>query len=297
MKRVIIGLATLMLLCRGGHGQAIWDVVADWSDQANPNGPWRYCENANHLPHVAAWESQLNWQSFDQPGWAESENGNNRLPFWFRVVPENTPGVNWEPGDVIVHTTDGTNGVGNGDATLVWESPVSGMVDIIGGLWFCRDIGRSVQWSLSLDGALLAAGSLWSGDPYDREHLQRLSDQEVEPGQLSALPVSVGQQLRLVLQTTSTWGDFVGVRLLVQVSESLGAPHIESIALEVGEVLIDVGGLAAGADHWMQVATSMGGPWEEYLIPVLEGASQARYREPCLPGDELRVYRAVSRRP
>lgn len=296
MRRFAFTLFALCGLAGTALGQQIWDLVADWSEGDNPNGPWSYCEALNPLPHVDAWEGQLHWPGIVQPGWADSENGIDRIPFWFQVAEGNDALPEWEPGDVVVHTTDGTNGVGNGHATLVWRSPIEGEVDVRGGMWFVRDISRSVHWTLRLGGLPLAEGNLWSGDPYDRENLQDLRDQELEPGILDALPVQLLDELRLELTTTSPWGDFVGIRLLVQEAGPLAAPTIDSIVADDEQVAIQVSGLAGGATHWMQRAEHPDGPWSETPIPVLEGSSSAVYTEAREDGADLRLYRAVSRR-
>ena len=60
------------------------DLKVDWSDAANPNGVWTYREGSNALPHVAWWQRNAGGWTSAQPGWADSEDGNDRAPFWFK---------------------------------------------------------------------------------------------------------------------------------------------------------------------------------------------------------------------
>lgn len=57
-----------------------YDLVGDWSENANPNGVWAYREASNPLPHVEAWQRNLGGWDSPQSAWADSEDGNNRLP-------------------------------------------------------------------------------------------------------------------------------------------------------------------------------------------------------------------------
>ena len=71
-----------LLAAAGSASAAVYDLKTDWSDAANANGVWTYREGNNALPHVASWQSSLGGYTSPQPGWAASENGNPRIPFW-----------------------------------------------------------------------------------------------------------------------------------------------------------------------------------------------------------------------
>lgn len=111
---VFAALAAASVPCRATG----FDLTADWSDTQNPNGVWSCNEGPHPLPHVAFWESSFGNWSVGQPGWAKSENGNNRIPFWFRVTGTPNFTHDWQAGDVVVHTPDNFNGVGNGTANV-----------------------------------------------------------------------------------------------------------------------------------------------------------------------------------
>ena len=77
-------------------------------------------------------------------------------------------GKDWLPGDVIVHTQDDANGAGNGPANITWTAPATMLINIDGGLWAGREIGRGNHWSVWKNGALLTEGDVASGDAYSR---------------------------------------------------------------------------------------------------------------------------------
>jgi hypothetical protein len=131
------------------------------------------------------------------------------LPVWFKAVatPVFPPDFyDWQRGDVIVHTTDPNNGVGGGTANVAWTSPIEGVIDIDGGIWQARDIGRSNHWTLLSNSTILAEGDLFDGDAYDRNTPFAFS--------VSDLAVVAGDVLALYIERTgSAPGEFVGVTL------------------------------------------------------------------------------------
>jgi len=193
----------------------VWDVAEDWSDASNPTGPWTYAEGTNALPHVDWWERDLGSFSSAQPGWADSEDGTDRIPFWFKsngVIPG---AFDWQAGDVVVHTTDDANGIGNGPANLIWTSPIDGFVTVAGAVWIAREIGRGNDWAIFENDEELTHGNVASGDPYSRAAPFDFVDGSGGAQALAAIPVSVGDTVRLQLAKSSQYGDFTGVRFTV----------------------------------------------------------------------------------
>ncbi|MBN8644442.1 MAG: hypothetical protein J0L61_04275 [Planctomycetes bacterium] len=189
-----------------------FDIQNEWSNASNPTGRWSYLEGSNPLPPVAWWQSSLGGWSAAQPGWARSENGNNRLPFWFKSNGTETFPRDFIAGDVVLHTTDSSNGVGQGLGAVEWRAPFRGVVNVQGAVWMGRDIGRSNAWRLYVNGNLVRSGSIASGDPYSRANPFRLVD-GAGPGGLTNLPIGCGGTVRLEFERTSSAGDFVGVSL------------------------------------------------------------------------------------
>ncbi|HYC57291.1 MAG TPA: hypothetical protein VEL28_20335 [Candidatus Binatia bacterium] len=219
-RRGLFVVALLMSLLpvpaiAGGLCQS-YDVQEDWSETSNPNGPWSYREGTNALPHVEAWQRTIGGWSEFQPGWAESEDSNNRLPFFFKSNGKATFDRDFLKDDIVVHTWDGTNGQGNGHAELVWTSPFDGVVTISGAAWMGRDIGRSVNWQLLHDATLLSQGAIASGDIYSRGAPFSLENGSGGAAAVQDIAVSTGDEIRLRLETSSQAGDFVGIRMQVE---------------------------------------------------------------------------------
>ncbi len=203
-------------------GRDRYDLATDWGDSANPNGPWTYREGTNALPRVAAWQRGDGTYSGEQPGWARSESGDDRVPLWYRTLGLENFGspVDVRVGDVLVHTNNDPTLTGNGNANVVWTSPRAGMVDVDGALWIPRDIGRSNDWFVYLNSTLLTQGSLATGSGHDRAHPLRLAAGSGGGTALRGLPVVAGDEVRLEFVKSASFGDLVGVNLSVAFASS-----------------------------------------------------------------------------
>ncbi len=200
-------------VCPGGAVTVeTFDLRADWSEASNPNGRWSYLEGGNPLPFVASWQSTLGGWGVAQPGWARSENGNNRLPFWFRSNGSEQFARDFLAGDIVVHSTDAANGVGQGLAGVEWRAPARGRVSLTGGVWMGRDIGRGNVWRLFVNSTQVRIGVIESGDVYSRANPYLLVD-GTGASPLTDLPIGCGGTVRLDFERTTVAGDFVGVDL------------------------------------------------------------------------------------
>lgn len=212
--KYVASLVGMVALAGAASGQT-FDLNTDWSDTQNPNGAWSYREGNNALPAVASWQAGLGGWNVAQPGWARSQDGNNRLPFWFKSNGSENFVHDFIQGDVVVHTTDDTNGVGQGFANVAWTSPSDGEVNVSGGVWMGRDIGRANVWQIYLNDVLLTTGTIGSGDAYDRATPMGLNEGSGGTNSVSDLVVSAGDVLRLEFQKASQAGDFVGVNMTI----------------------------------------------------------------------------------
>lgn len=197
--------ASLLLLCVTAlvHAQTVYDLRTDWSDSANPNGPWTYAHNGTAM----AGHGNLGTEAWGtpQPGWWSLAP--TTVPVWMQAI-QTHGGNDWQVGDILAHSPNNF-----GYADLLWTSPLTGLVDVTGGVWAVRDIGRSNSWSLHLNNTLLVSGVIGSGDPYSRSSpsfFTAASGGSV----LDNLAVGAGDVLRLRLGNTLT-GDYVGVNLTI----------------------------------------------------------------------------------
>jgi hypothetical protein len=194
MRRSAAGFLVLAAsLCApaSARGQLASDLRGDWSDAANPNGLWTYRQGTAALT-AGTWTDDF----APQPAWVGAFPA-----VWLRA--QSTTGLDVQVGDVVTHSGNGAN--------VVWTSPGDGTVDISGGAWMLRDIGRSNDWFLRKNGVLLSSGSLSSGDPFDRAHPFDLD--AGSGGALDGIPVGLGDQIELSFVNTSASGDYNGVNL------------------------------------------------------------------------------------
>jgi hypothetical protein len=213
MRHALLSCGVIAVGCSSALAQ--YDLRADWSETANPNGVWTYREGNNPLPHVDWWQRSLGGWTMAQPGWARSEDDNTRLPFWFRSNGSETFPHDFLAGDIVVHTTDDTNGAGSGPANVAWTAPGYGRATISGAVWPGRDIGRGNTWTLYQDGVAISSGTVASGDEYDRDHPFDLATGSGGAAPLQDRLMCGGNQLRLEFVRTTSSGEFVGVNLHV----------------------------------------------------------------------------------
>lgn len=213
MKTIILTLLAFTIGSALAHAD-VYDITSDWSDSTNPNGVWSYNQGTSPLPHVANWTGGV--ISFPQPAWAPSNNPGNFLPVWMKMAAD----FNSEMllGDVIVHSIDFANGIGNSPANVAWTSLIDGIASISGAVWQARDIGRSNHWSLSIDGVVVTGGDISAANssravPFD------FTAGSGGASALTNISVFAGQVIKLQLDETSTnnFGDFVGVKFSVNV--------------------------------------------------------------------------------
>jgi hypothetical protein len=226
MKRLLPCLVCLLLLF-GGLGQTVrllplgvsiasaatFDLATDWSDDANPNGVWTYREGTNALPFVPYWPYLASPD--EQSAWAPSAEPEKNLPAWFQSNSNNPEGLDFLLGDVVVHSTDESNGALSGVANVIWTSPINGVIDISGAVWMARDINRSNRWTLLLNEVILTSGDIFSGDRFNRSKPFPFAKGSGGPKALKRIAVSIGDVIELRIEKTSDWGDYVGVNLTI----------------------------------------------------------------------------------
>ena len=209
----------------------VHDLRTDFSDASNPNGVWAFREGNNLLPSTADWSGFVGIQ----PAWSRQDQGENFLPAWMQSVADNPLGADGtiadvRAGDVFVHSTDNFRGPG-GIANVTWTSPIDGIIDILGNAWMARDIGRSNTWEILLNGTSLSSGSLFSGDPFDRDDPFDFAAGSGGAAALLGIAVGIGDVVQLNIAKTSFAGDFVGTNLTIEATSSTVIPLPSSLLL------------------------------------------------------------------
>jgi hypothetical protein len=217
-RALIVALLPLVL---GGIANAnLYNLSGDWSNTNNPNGVWSYYVNG-----APATLGTRGSDAFANPPGAPAIWGDNTANYigWSKSNgSEINNGWDLQTGDVYGHTPN------YGSIEIRWTSPVTGQVEVSGGLWAIRDIGRWNWCELTLNGSPVFSTMVGSGDAYSRSN---------------PIPVSYSADLNA--------GDVLGFR-----ASPMGTPDYVAANLTIettpvplpGAVLL--GALGLGAAGW-----------------------------------------------
>lgn len=242
--RWLISLAAFFLLAAGSSVRAdvVYNLAADWSDVANPNGVWSYNQGANPIP-VNQSDYAPHFFLSPQPAWALATGGLGHTPSWFKSVTTNTvdPLYDLPIGRVGGHSTDGAS-LDSAPANITWTSPLSGIATVSGGTWLARNQGRSNDWRLYVNDTLVTGGSLTTGDPYDSSNPLDFAAGFGGPSVL-VFPVAVGDTVTFEMVKTFIFGEFQGVDFQVSVANA-AVPEPATVTL------FAFGGMGLAAACW-----------------------------------------------
>jgi len=192
-----------------------YDVTADWTNNRNPNGVWSYDQGSIPLPYQSNLASGTCFSSATgiTGGYAPGTNVGNSppcMPVFFKATGNAANTNDWLAGDVVIHAQDPSNGVGEGQATLVWTAPFSGTFTFAGAIWYAHStVQRSDDFSLNLGTTVLANGTVAynSAIGNNRSNMAKFS---------GSFAVLAGQQVTLVIQRTpGSVGAAVGIQLAI----------------------------------------------------------------------------------
>ncbi len=248
-----------------------YDLPRDWSDANNPNGPWSCNEGDNVLPRVESWQREFEGNPWPnaQPGWAKNETNNTRIPVWLKskVTPTDL-NSRWHEGDVVVHTTDGANGISNGPANVTWTAPANGFISIEGYTWNAatnvESELRTNKWALTLDRTNLATGVTSLGN---------VTNTFTASNDLRQIAVCSGSRVKLQIEAVSLHGTWSGVNLRIRFTESVVPISIERSA--EGKDALVRWGTEIGLIYQLQCASAVTGPWTDRGGPIAGTGEEA----------------------
>jgi len=217
-KMSIVGLVVL-----GAAGpvkaDVVFDLAADWSDTTNPNGAWSYNKSPGtpFTSHVNDWDAaHLNWFDTTQPAWAGAiPQQAGHVPFWMKIVSENSFGGDLPIGSVAMHGVEGTQpAVWPG---VTWTSPTDGMIQISGGVWLSRPSDdRSMLWQILRDGETRTEGTIAGSTPYSSSTPFDFADGS---GGLAVLTMPVSEGTVITFQADrapgASYADMTGLNLTI----------------------------------------------------------------------------------
>lgn len=131
-----------------------YDLSADYSDTANPNGTWSYKFNGANLPHVGApsGANDLNVAISPDGYFSTGNDLNSFSPDLFKAQVNGSAATGYGDGDflkddIVIHSpNDATHPL-----TIVWTAPSAGTVDsLLTSVWYAHSpISRSNDVTLS----------------------------------------------------------------------------------------------------------------------------------------------------
>lgn len=213
-------MGLVLLLPAASSAQTTYDLAGDWSDVANPNGPWSY-DDAAGLPlatHQANWAPE---SGCCQPAWSNAVSPLlGHVPMWFRRTANSSLDVDVPEGFVGLH---GTPLSSPGWVGVSWTATISSTVAIRGAVW-AAEMRCGAPWRLRHGQDVIASGSV-----------------DCASSSASPLDISSGVASSGALSRTVTAGDvveldffdaaaFVGVALSIDAGPAL-PPRIATTSL------------------------------------------------------------------
>lgn len=154
-RRVLVAIPIILftLSVTSSTKAQTFNLAADWSDIVNPNGTWSYglLSSGNFTPFALHTNTYVNVGApaftGNQPAWTRTVNtGNNGTPEGM-AKSIGISNIDFPSERVGGHTPASSNYL-----AVRWTAPAAGTVDITGGVWMWRDLGRVEGVSLFVKG-------------------------------------------------------------------------------------------------------------------------------------------------
>ena len=184
-----------------------WDLATDWSDASNPATAWSYGAIAGDGSFDLLDTHQSAWMSDDlgsnQPAWADFAGD---VPGWCKSIGASS--YDFPTGRVCCH----------GPAIARRTSTFDGTIEVNGGLWLLRNLGRDQYWELRHNGIVFTEGFLTWGPDSDNP-----MDFSTGSGGVDSLAryVKSGDTIDLSISKAGTYEDFVGVDFTINKVEQV----------------------------------------------------------------------------
>jgi len=225
-----LSIAALALIATAAPLQAAtdYDLAGDFSNAANPNGPWSFVYGGSALAHQTPLANGNHLVPVLADGyWSTGNDLNLNTPDVMKVTGPGTSGgetlEDFLTGDVILHSPNA------GDALLIiWTAPADGTIDLSGSAWYAHSlVDRSNDFVVRLNGG----ASLFSGVIDD----SILRSTALIYG-ASGLAVSAGDELSFAFSKTAgqTYGSLNGLAVRIAFTATAPIPEPASWTMMIG---------------------------------------------------------------
>jgi len=140
---LILGIASLPLAA----GATTHNLAAEFSTTSNPGNGWSFYSGTNLLDYYGYWSGT---------GTNAWQLSGDFLPAWFKTPSGGISGLDLVAGDVATHG----NYYNSPFSMVVWTSDISGTVTVSGSVWETRNLGRTMDWALYVNGTYEGGGSI-----------------------------------------------------------------------------------------------------------------------------------------
>jgi len=226
LKWVVIAL---LAVCEMVPAADFYDLKDDFNVSSNPNGAWSYVWNTSPITR-----SDSHGDDWIEWGYVASHDGS--IMQWF----SDRDAHDWKSNDIVIHTLSPAYGGGSTYAGVVWTSSDGGYISIVGRAWDAGfGSGRNANWTLTAAGDLMASRNGVFG-LYRNDDDAQFSNNVLAGKSLADIPISAGEKVYFLTQTTSTWGHWMGVDMTVIFSTNAIYPFAdagEDQSVYVGQVV------------------------------------------------------------